>query len=120
MNEAATNVGVTNQAATNQELVRQAKVELTRDQAVILLTDGERGVTEWNEHCRVGHGTSNLQSAVLNGAYLRGANLARTDLTVALEVLAERLPGLRLLDDRAALPRRTVLRSPDALRVAWR
>lgn len=49
-----------------------------------------------------------------------GMHLARTDLTVALEVLAERLPDLRLLDDDAALPRRTVLRSPDALRVAWR
>src|SRR5688572_1487191 len=78
MNEAATNAAVANEVAPNE-----AKVQLTRDQAVILLTDGERGVTEWNEHCRVGHGTNNLQSAVLNGAYLRGANLAHTDLTDA-------------------------------------
>lgn len=74
---------VANEAVANEAVANEAKVQLTRDQAVILLTDGERGVTEWNEHCRVGHGTRNLQSAVLNGAYLRGANLARTDLTDA-------------------------------------
>jgi len=49
-----------------------------------------------------------------------GMHLARTNLRVALQVLARRLPGLRLLDPEAARPRRTVLRSPDALRVALR
>lgn len=48
-----------------------------------------------------------------------GMHLARKNLSVALEVLAERLPGLRLVDRAGALPRRTVLRSPDRLRVAW-
>ena len=72
------------QEATLQEAtLHEGKVQLTRDQAVILLTDGERGVSEWNEHCRVGHGTNNLSSAVLNGAYLRGAKLAHVDLTDA-------------------------------------
>lgn len=74
---------VANETLTNEAVANEAKIQLTRDQAVILLTDGERGVTEWNEHCRVGHGTNNLQGAVLNGAYLRGANLAHTDLTDA-------------------------------------
>ncbi len=46
-----------------------------------------------------------------------GMHLARKNLTVALEVLLERLPALELLDREAAVPRRTVLRSPDALRV---
>jgi len=82
MNQTATNEMVTNKAM-NQTMLLDGQVQLTRDQAVILLTDGERGVSEWNEHCRVGHGTKNLQSAVLNGAYLRGANLAHTDLTDA-------------------------------------
>lgn len=82
MNQTATNEMVTNKAM-NQTMLLEGQVQLTRDQAVVLLTDGERGVSEWNEHCRVGHGTKNLQSAVLNGAYLRGANLAHTDLTDA-------------------------------------
>jgi len=46
-------------------------------------------------------------------------HLARKNLSVAVQVLAERLPGLRLLDPAGALPRRTVLRSPDRLQVAW-
>lgn len=46
-----------------------------------------------------------------------GMHLARKNLCVALEALAERLPRLHLLDQANATPRRTVLRSPDALRV---
>lgn len=67
----------------NETATNRAKVQLTRHQAVVLLTDGERGVTEWNEHCLVGHGTSSLQGASLTGAYLRGANLGHVDLTDA-------------------------------------
>ena len=46
-----------------------------------------------------------------------GMHLARRNMTVALEVLVERLPGLALLDpdDAATLPRRSVLRSPPTL-----
>lgn len=46
-----------------------------------------------------------------------GMHLARRNMIVALEVLVERFPQLELLDRDAALPRRSVLRSPDALRV---
>jgi len=46
-----------------------------------------------------------------------GLHLARRNMAVALAVLAERLPDLALLDAEAAMPRRTVLRSPTALRV---
>jgi cytochrome P450 len=46
-----------------------------------------------------------------------GIHLARKNLAVALEVLARRLPEIELIDRDAAVPRRTVLRSPDALRV---
>jgi cytochrome P450 len=49
-----------------------------------------------------------------------GLHLARKNLTVAIQVLAERLPDLRLLDEQSAVPRRSVLRSPDVLRVRWR
>jgi len=49
-----------------------------------------------------------------------GSHLARRNMSVALAVLAERMPGLELLDPGAAQPRRTVLRSPDALRVRRR
>ena len=41
----------------------------------------------------------------------------KKNLTVALQTLLRRFPQLELLDAEAALPRRTVLRSPDVLRV---
>ncbi len=47
-----------------------------------------------------------------------GMHLARRNLEVGLEVLLERLPEIELLDLEAALPRRAVLRCPDALRVS--
>lgn len=46
-----------------------------------------------------------------------GMHLARKNLAVALQVLTQRLPDLELIDPEEARPRRTVLRSPDALRV---
>jgi len=46
-----------------------------------------------------------------------GMHLARRNMAVAIEAMLERMPGLELLDPAAAVPRRTVLRSPDALRV---
>jgi cytochrome P450 len=49
-----------------------------------------------------------------------GMHLARKNLIVALQVLAERLPRLRLVDEEGAVPRRTVLRSPDQLHATWR
>ena len=47
-----------------------------------------------------------------------GMHLARKELGVTLDVLCERLPGLRLLDAEAARPVGTVLRGPAALPVA--
>ncbi|MCH2169654.1 cytochrome P450 [Myxococcota bacterium] len=46
-----------------------------------------------------------------------GMHLVRRNMAVALETLFERMPNVELLDVDASLPRRTVLRSPDALRV---
>jgi len=48
-------------------------------------------------------------------------HLAQKNLLVALAVLAERLPKLRLPAEslKSALPRRTVLRSPGYLSVRW-
>jgi len=44
-----------------------------------------------------------------------GMHLARRNMSVATRVLAERMPDLTLVDPEAALPRRSVLRSPNAL-----
>ena len=41
-------------------------------------------------------------------------------MTVALQVLLERMPDVELVDREAAVPRRTVLRGPEALRVRLR
>ena len=46
-----------------------------------------------------------------------GMHLAKRNMIVALQVLAERFPKLELTDAEAALPRRSVLRCPDALHV---
>ena len=45
-------------------------------------------------------------------------HLARRNMAVAVATLLTRMPKLKLLDAEAALPRRTVLRSPDALQVS--
>lgn len=47
-----------------------------------------------------------------------GMHLAKRNMAVATEVLIERMPELRLVDRAAAEPRRTVLRCPEAVRVA--
>jgi cytochrome P450 len=48
-----------------------------------------------------------------------GMHLARRQLAVALDVIMERLPGLRLLDPEAAVPRGAILRGPASLPVRW-
>jgi cytochrome P450 len=47
-----------------------------------------------------------------------GLHLAHKSMTVALEVLRERLPRVRLIDREAALPRGIAPRASQALRVA--
>ncbi len=49
-----------------------------------------------------------------------GMHLARRNMAVALQALLERLPDVECVDPEASQPRRTVLRSPDALRVRRR
>jgi cytochrome P450 len=48
-----------------------------------------------------------------------GAHLARREVLTALDVVLERLPGLRLVDNTGSVPVGGVLRHPDALHVAW-
>jgi len=47
-------------------------------------------------------------------------HLARKEMRVALDAIALRFPGLRLLDVEAALPTGAVLRAPERLPVALR
>jgi cytochrome P450 len=49
-----------------------------------------------------------------------GMHLAKKNMAVAVQALLERMPNLELVDPAASLPRRTVLRCPDTLRVARR
>ena len=48
-----------------------------------------------------------------------GSHLARAQITVAVDRLLARLPGLTLTDVEAALPAGTVMRGPVALPVTW-
>src|SRR5262249_23436343 len=48
-----------------------------------------------------------------------GSHLARRELLTALDVVLERLPGLRLVDRAGARPEGRVLRPTPALHVAW-
>jgi cytochrome P450 len=49
-----------------------------------------------------------------------GMHLAKRNMVVALEVLSARLPGIELVDTKAAMPRQTVLRCPARLEVQHR
>jgi len=49
-----------------------------------------------------------------------GMHLAQKNLRVALRVLTERLPGLRLVDAEAHAPRGILLRGPASLPATWR
>jgi cytochrome P450 len=49
-----------------------------------------------------------------------GMHLAQKNLRVGLAVLAERLPGLRLLDAESCAPRGILLRGPCSLPARWR
>ena len=55
----------------------------------------------------------------LGRKFCPGAHLARTQLLTALDVLLERLPGLRLVDRKGSEPSGATLRAPQALRVEW-
>ena len=46
-----------------------------------------------------------------------GIHLAKKNMSVALEVLSQRMPDLELIDPMEAAPRRTVLRCPSSLLV---
>ena len=46
-----------------------------------------------------------------------GMHLARKNMSLAIEALARRLPDIELIDPTECVPRRTVLRSPNTLRV---
>jgi cytochrome P450 len=48
-----------------------------------------------------------------------GSHLARAQIAVAVRRLLDRLPGLRLADEQAALPSGTVMRGPMALPALW-
>jgi cytochrome P450 len=48
-----------------------------------------------------------------------GMHLARRQLAVALDVLLERMPELRLVDPEDAVPRGALLRGPARLAVRW-
>ena len=48
-----------------------------------------------------------------------GMHLARRQLAVALDVILERLPGLRLLEPANAVPRGAILRGPARLEARW-
>lgn len=46
-----------------------------------------------------------------------GIHLAKKNMSVAIRILTQRFPELELVDPEAAVPKRTVLRCPDALHV---
>lgn len=48
-----------------------------------------------------------------------GSHLARNEMAAVLDVLAERLPGIRLASQEGSAPRSAILRAPTALPVTW-
>ena len=51
--------------------------------------------------------------------WIRMFDFPRAQIAVAVRRLLDRLPGLRLTDEQAALPSGTVMRGPMALPVVW-
>jgi cytochrome P450 len=51
--------------------------------------------------------------------YCPGTHIAKAQIGVGIRALLERLPDLRLLDERAARPQGTVMRGPRSLQVAF-
>ncbi len=66
---------------------------------------------------RIGRDTSDALTFGRGVKSCPGLHLARRSMATSLRVLLERMPRLELVDLDAAIPRRSVLRSPDALRV---
>jgi cytochrome P450 len=64
-------------------------------------------------------GESEILTFGLGRKFCPGVHLARTQLLTALEVLLERLPGLRLVDRAGSAPSGATLRAPEALWVEW-
>lgn len=65
----------------------------------------------------------NTQEALTFGRGVKacpGMHLAKRNMRTAIASLLEQMPDLELLDPEASVPRRTVLRCPDALRVRRR
>ena len=92
------------------DLVTVSIAGANRDPAVF--TDPDR----FNIH-RV---NARLNLAFAQGPHVcLGAQLARTETTIAVARLLDRLPGLRLDPDHPSAPRGLVFRKPPTLRVRW-
>jgi cytochrome P450 len=63
--------------------------------------------------------TSRLLTFGFGSHHCPGSHLARAQIAVAVRRLLDRLPGLRLADEQAALPSGTVMRGPMALPALW-
>ena len=68
---------------------------------------------------RFGRSQEDIVTFGFGQKFCPGSHLARRQLVTALDVLLDRLPDLRLIDDTGAAPRGGVLRHPSALHVAW-
>lgn len=105
---------------TGAEPVRFEGVELPADAWVLFAIAGaNRDPAVFDDPDRFDPGRTQPPNLVFGRGpkSCPGLHFAKRNMAVALRVLVERLPALELEDVEAALPRRTVLRSPDALRV---
>lgn len=100
-----------------------AGTEIRADSAVLFCVaaaNRDPGVYADPERCDLDRRPDSLVTFGPGPRQCPGMHLARKELRIALGVLCERLPQLRLLDAQASRPAGSVLRSPPCLRVALR
>ncbi|BBY08879.1 cytochrome P450 [Mycobacterium noviomagense] len=92
------------------------------DLVVVSLAGANRDPSVFAEPDRfdVYRANARLNLAFAQGAHFcLGAQLARTETTIAVARLLDRLPGLRLADEQPNSPRGLVFRKPPLLHVRW-
>ena len=91
------------------------------DQVVLLLAGANRDPSAFADPDRLDLGRRDVRHLAFSQGihFCLGAQLARLEASLALGALVTRLPGLRLADAGIRWSSNTVLRGPEALRLAW-
>ena len=118
-----TPIAVLPRMSSEHEAIRFHGVEMPPNSWVLFAIAGanrDPAIFDEPDRFQIGRNTSEMLTFGRGRKACPGMHLARKNMTVAMQALLERVPELELVDRAAALPRRTVLRCPEALHVRRR